>query len=139
MIMTGLARLGRDPEVRFTSGGKAVMNLAMAFNLGWGENQRTTWVKATMWGERAEKLAPYLAKGSLISVIMSEIELESYEGRDGKTYTNLIARVDQIEFAGKKEGSGETQAKPKPKPKPKPVPKKESPKLEDFDDDDIPF
>ncbi|MCK9621984.1 MAG: single-stranded DNA-binding protein [Methylobacter sp.] len=34
MILTGLARLGRDAQVRFTAAGEPVASLALAFSYG---------------------------------------------------------------------------------------------------------
>ena len=50
MLMIGLARLGNDPEVRFTPDGKAVMDLSLAFSYGRKVDgkQPTQWVNGTM-------------------------------------------------------------------------------------------
>ncbi|HMD30272.1 MAG TPA: single-stranded DNA-binding protein, partial [Candidatus Acidoferrales bacterium] len=64
-----VGRLGRDPEVRFTSSGQAVANFSMATDETYkdraGERQkRTEWHKIVVWGKQAEIAQKYLHKGS---------------------------------------------------------------------------
>ena len=40
----------------------------MPIESGLGERKKTTWVVCRVIGERAEKLAPYIKKGSLVTV-----------------------------------------------------------------------
>ena len=141
MILTGLARLGADADVRYLADGTAVANLNLAYNYGKkdGEGKRPTqWVQASMWGERAEKSAPYLTKGTLLNVVLDDIHIETYERRDGGTGTNLKARVNNFEFAGGKPKDGEAPAESRaPEQKPAKKPARE-PELDD-DGSEIPF
>jgi single-strand DNA-binding protein len=102
MLMTGLARLGNDPEVRYTPDGKPVMDMSLAFNYGRKVDgkQPSQWISATMWGDRCEKLRPYLTKGQLVFVSMTEPHIEEYKRKDGTTGVSLRARVGELEFAG---------------------------------------
>ena len=112
MLMLGLARLGNEPEVRYTPDGKAIMDLSLAFSYGRKVDgkQPTQWVNGTMWGDRCEKLKPYLAKGQLLFVSMTEPHVETYKRKDGTEGTTLRARVGELEFAGPKpESQPETQ------------------------------
>ena len=112
MLMIGLARLGNDPELRYTQDGKAIMDLSLAFSYGRKVDgkQPTQWVTGTMWGDRCEKLKPYLAKGQLLFVSMTEPHVETYKRKDGTEGTTLRARVGELEFAGPKpESQQETQ------------------------------
>lgn len=114
MILTGLARLGRDAEVRFTPQGDPVANLALAFNYGKkGEDGKrpTQWVDAQIWGARAEALAPYLTKGVAVCVVLEDPHIETFDRRDGQTGASLRARVVSLEFAGSSE-RGEQRQKP---------------------------
>ena len=61
MKAQGLARIGKDAEVRFTPGGTAVANVSLAFTYGKkGDDgkRQTQWVDASIWGQRAEPMAP---------------------------------------------------------------------------------
>jgi len=147
MILTGICRLGRDAEIRYLPDGKAVANLSLAYNHGKkdGEGKRPTqWISASLWGERAEKLAEYLTKGTLLSVVLNEVHIETYDKKDGGTGTNLKGMVSHIEFAGGKredsEKPKEAQAERTTERKATPAgAKKPLPGGFDQMDDDIPF
>jgi single-strand DNA-binding protein len=154
MFLIGLARLGKDAEIRFTPDGVAVANLALAFNYGkkGADGKRATqWVDASFWGERAQKLEQYLVKGQLVEVHLVDPHIETYTLRDGASGTKMVAMVNHLEFAGSapqqsgqqapahgqgqqrnsyadQKGSGNA---PRPAPKP-------APNFSDMDDD-IPF
>lgn len=113
MKTIGLARLGKDAEVRFTPGGDAVANLSLAFNYGKRDgdgNQPTQWIDASLWGKRAESLAQYLTKGSVHCFTLSEVHIETYEGRNGQG-SKLVARVDDVQL-GPRQGGGDQQQRP---------------------------
>jgi single-strand DNA-binding protein len=124
MLMIGMARLGNDPEVRYTPDGKPVMDMSLAFNYGRKVNgqQPSQWISATMWGDRCEKLKPYLSKGQLVFVSMTEPHIEEYKRKDGTTGVSLRARIGELEFTG---------SRPEQKSEPKSA-------LDDLDDD-VPF
>jgi single-strand DNA-binding protein len=107
MLMLGLARLGNEPEVRYTPDGKALMDLSLAFSYGRKVDgkQPTQWVTGTMWGERCEKLRPHLAKGQLLFVSMTEPHVETFKRKDGSEGVTMRARVGELEFAGPKPDS----------------------------------
>jgi len=108
MLMTGIARLGSAPSVRYMPDGTAVMEVSAVFNHGkkGPDGKRAAqWVKATMWGARCEKLAPYLNKGDQIHLVLSEPHIETFEKKDGTgqgfvlraklTDLELLATVDR--------------------------------------------
>ena len=73
MRANGLARIGKDAEVRYSPNGDAIANLSLAFTYGkkgTDGKRPTQWVDATLWGKRAESLAPYLKKGGQIVVYL---------------------------------------------------------------------
>jgi len=135
--MYGLAKIGRDAELRKTSSGEAVCNLSLAFNYGRkGEDgkQPTQWVEGAMWGKRAESLAQYLVKGQSVMVTLQDVHIETFTKSDQTTGTKLTGRVADIAFAGP--APQRQEAPPPPPPKPKPTPSGSG-----FDDmsDDPPF
>lgn len=102
MHIIGLARLGKDAEIRFTNEGKAVANIALAFNYGKKDQdgkRPTQWVDAALFGDRAEKLAPYLLKGTLVDVHLADPHIETYTTRDGASGSKMVAMVNHLEFA----------------------------------------
>lgn len=142
MILTALARLGRDAEVRHTPKGEAVANLALAINYGRkgsDGNRPTQWVEASLWGARAESLAPHLMKGKLLYVVIEEPHIETYDGKNGQGH-KLVGRIASLEFAGGK-GDGQ-QSEPQQAPQQRQPTQRQQPQQSsgfgDFDDD-IPF
>lgn len=100
--MYGLARLGRDVELRSTAAGEPVASLSLAFSYGRkGEDGKrpTQWVEGVLWGKRAEALAQYLTKGLRVIVTLQETHVETYEGKNG-TGAKLVGRVAEIELIG---------------------------------------
>ena len=94
----GLARLGRDAELRTTRQGESVATLALAFSYGRkgsDGNRPTQWVDAALWGKRAEALAPYLTKGGLVSVVLEDVHIETFDGKNGPGH-KLAARVVDV-------------------------------------------
>jgi single-strand DNA-binding protein len=136
MKAQGLARIGKDAEVRYTPGGTAVANLSLAFTFGKkGEDGKrpTQWVDASLWGQRAEQTAPYLLKGKQIVAYLEDVSIQTYVKGDGSSATKMVARLSDLEFVA----TGE-QAESQPKAEPKPQPKQTS-GFDDLDDSDIPF
>lgn len=105
------------------------MDLSLAFNYGKKVDgkQPTQWISGTMWGDRCEKLQPYLTKGQQVFVSMTEPHLESYTRKDKTEGVSLRARIGELEFVG---GKSEPQEE-----KPKVL---KAPGFDDLDDD-IPF
>lgn len=131
-ILTITGNLGRDAEVRYTPSGKAVTDVAVPATSGWGDNKKTIWVKCVIWGERAEKLAPYLLKGTAVT-ISGEFGTEEYTARDGQAKTNVTINVNQLQLGATMQNRAEKSSAPAQQ---QPQPQRAEP---DSWDDDIPF
>jgi single-strand DNA-binding protein len=135
-----IGHLGRDPEVRYTEGGDAVANLAIATSESWkdksGEKQeRTEWHRVTAWGKLAEICGEHLKKGSQVYV-EGKLQTRKYTDKDGvEKYTTEI-RADQMRMLGRpRDGGGGEQQQSRPQQQQR---AQASKKQDDFDDD-IPF
>lgn len=147
MKTIGLARLGRDAELRRTPGGDPVCNLSLAVNYGMKAqdgNRPTQWIDASLWGKQAEALAPYLLKGSVHCFTLSDVRIETYQGQNGPGH-KLAARVDNVELGPNGQGGGQGGGSA-PAAAPRPAsgqqrPAASPPASRGFDDmdDDIPF
>lgn len=131
----GLARVGRDAELRRLTNGDAVLNLSLAFNYGKkGDDGRrpTQWLEGAMYGARAEALAQYLTKGTSVAVSIDDVHIEEFKRADGTPGTKLVGRIGQLDLAG---GGQRSEA-----PAPPPAVRPQQPKT-GFDDmaDDIPW
>lgn len=127
-----IGSLGRDAELKTSTNGGAFAKLAVAVNTGWGEKKATTWWDVTYWGNRAEKVTPYLTKGTKVFVD-GDFSMNSYQTNSGEQRVTPSIRADRIELLSPK-AQAET-----PPPREKPVtPPKPAPQSGEMDDD-IPF
>ncbi len=110
--LIGLYRIGNEPELRYSSSGMAVLQLSLAYN--YGKEKKSQWVRASLFGKRAESLAPYLAKGQLIYAEISDVHLNEFTSKDGKQGVSLEGIVQEVGLTGK----GDTQEKPAQQAKP---------------------
>ena len=103
--------LTRDPEVRRTQGGMAIMTFGVAVNDRRKNQQTGEWedyanfIDCTMFGSRAESVANHISKGSKVSV-EGKLRWSQWE-RDGQKRSKIEVIVDEIEFMSK--------AQPQPK------------------------
>ena len=94
--------LTRDPELRQTQGGMAILSLGVAVNDRRKNQQTGEWedvpnfVDCVVFGTRAEKLAQFLAKGSKVA-IEGKLRWSQWE-KDGAKRSKLEVIVDEIEF-----------------------------------------
>lgn len=112
-----LGNCGADPELRFTHGGQAVLNIRLATSESYLDKdkvrrERTDWHSVTIWGKRGEALAKILAKGSTIFVEGS-IRTSSYEDKEGvKRYKTEVNANNVILAGGKRDGAGASEDRP---------------------------
>lgn len=100
-------RLGKDAELATTQAGKSVLRFSLAVSGGYGDKKKTEWFSCSMWGERAQKLEPFLKKG--VAVLIDGSLSTSASEYNGKNYTNLNVFVDNLAFAGSKQEQQEQQ------------------------------
>jgi len=144
MLITGIARLGRDAELRYTPSGEKVANLALAFNYGkkGADGKRPAqWIDGALWGDRAEALQPHLLKGTAIGVTLTDPHIETFTARDGKAGSKLVGRIIDLEFAGGGAKPAQGAATPPSGPKSPSATASSAPPANSFADfeDDIPF
>jgi single-strand DNA-binding protein len=106
-----LGNLGADPELRFTQGGQAVLNMRLATTESYLDKdkvrrERTDWHNVVVWGKRGEALAKILAKGSSM-FIEGSIRTSSYDDRDGNKRYKTEIHATNILLTGRGRGGGE--------------------------------
>ena len=107
--------LTRDPELRTTNGGTAILNFGVAVN-DRRKNQNGEWedypnfVDCVMFGTRAETVSRYLQKGSKIAA-EGKLRYSSWE-KDGQRRSKLEVVVDDIEFMSARDGQQSMQHEP---------------------------
>ncbi|MFT3912505.1 MAG: single-stranded DNA-binding protein [Anaeromyxobacteraceae bacterium] len=110
VILVG--NLGKDPEVRYTSGGQAVANLRIATSRSWTDKQsgqrkeETEWHDVEVWGKQAEQCGEYLAKGRQVYV---EGRLKTDKWQDKQTNQErykVKVVAETVRFLGGRGGAG---------------------------------
>jgi single-strand DNA-binding protein len=77
-----VGRLTKTPELRYTTGGKAVATLRLAVDRGGSGDKETDFIDVVVWEKQAETVANYLDKGRLIGV-QGRLQIRQYE-KDGQ-------------------------------------------------------
>ena len=113
VILVG--NIGKDAEVRYTTGGAAVSTLSLATTEVWNDKasgqrqERTEWHRVVVWGKQAETLSEYLTKGRQI-YIEGRLQTRQWDDKDGnKRYTTEV-RTDRIVLLGGRSSTGEAGA-----------------------------
>lgn len=134
IIITGVGRIGKDAQTRFTQGGEAVTGFSLAMDNGFGDKKQTLWFDASLWCKRGESVAPYLVKGAQVFVV-GELGEREHEGKVYKTMR--LQTLDLV--GGKPEGSaGSGGSRGGAPQRSRPARATDAP-MDDFGDDDIPF
>ncbi|HYN70644.1 MAG TPA: single-stranded DNA-binding protein [Candidatus Eisenbacteria bacterium] len=103
-----IGNLGRDPELRYTPNGKPVTTFSVAVNQSTKNQQTGEWVEATdwfrisVWGDRAERAAENLRKGSRVFVD-GRFRTREYETNDGRKGLSLDVSADTVIGLDKRE------------------------------------
>ena len=171
VIISG--NLTRDAELRQTASGTSVLGFGVAVNDRRRNNQTGEWedyanfVDCTMFGQRAQAIAPYLRKGLKVA-LEGKLRYSSWE-RDGQKRSKLEVIVDDLEFMssrndgqqggyngnygnsgynnggynagnqGYNSGYNQGYAQPQPQQAPAPMPQAQPDVSASVYDDDIPF
>lgn len=91
--------LTADPTTRATSSGKSVTSFTIGVTRSRKDangDKQSDFFRITTWGATADFCGKYLAKGSRVAVT-GEVNLNSYEGKDGKTRYSLDVQADKVE------------------------------------------
>lgn len=132
-----IARLGQDPELKYTQSGVAVANFSVATNLVWKDHdgnkqEKTEWHNITAWRGLAETCGSYLKKGSRV-YLEGRLETDSWEDENKKKHYKTKVVVDSmIMLDGKPSGSSAPAAGGD-------IAAETSAATSDSKDDDLPF
>ena len=100
--------LGKDPEISYTSGGKALTKFSIAVYQGKGKDDM--WMNITCWGELAEAVNDSARKGTFVEV-KGRLTQRKYEG---KYYYDVVADSVEVILRGKTPGEAKQVAKSDP-------------------------
>ena len=136
-VFTFSGYIGQDIKIIPTSTGKVFGTFSVANKVGFGQNKTTNWFNCKLWGERANKLQPYLKKGTSV-IISGELVLREYE-KDGVKMKTADVNINQVDFSVKTDESTE-QTEIFENKKFQNDPQKNTPKFNENEKfDDVPF
>ena len=90
-----IGHLGQDPELRYTSGEKAVVNFTVASKAKWGDKEQVEWQRLVAWERLAEIIDQYLKKGSL-AFFEGSLRTRKYQHQDGSERAITEIRVREM-------------------------------------------
>lgn len=134
VILVG--NLTRDPELSETGSGVAMCRFSIAVSRDYANadgNRETDFFNITVWRNRAEVCARYLKKGNKVGIVGS-IQNRTYDDKDGnkRTVTDIVA--SEVEFLTPKNAQSDVSDGEEIS-----TVKREIPKLEEIDDNQLPF
>ncbi len=158
-----IGNLGRDPEVKYTASGSAMVNVTVATSESWNDKQtnerveRTEWHRVVAYRRLAEIMGEYLRKGSKV-YIEGKLQTRKWQDQNGQDRwtTEIVANEMQMlgsrsdDMGAARSGGFRDQrpaqapqqsAPPQQAPQQQPqAPQQAATTVEDgFTDDDIPF
>lgn len=97
---TLVGRLTKNPEIRFTGSGIAVLSFTLAVERSYTNAQgerETDFINCVAWRGTAETLSKFAVKGSLIGVTGS-IQTRNYQNNEGRTIYTTEVLVDNFQM-----------------------------------------
>lgn len=135
--LTIAGRVGKEPEQRALQDGTSVLSFSVADDQG--KDKPTIWWRCSLFGKRADSLAPYLTKGSSVTVVGNVTERE-YTDKDGNQRKAMEVRVGDIALQGGRQQNEAAAPEPRAQaPRPTRAPAHQPRNGFDDMDDDIPF
>jgi len=120
-----MGNLTKDPELRYTPQGTAVLNLRLAVNRKFrNKNQElkeeTCFITVVVWNKQAEACNQYLHKASAVFV-EGILQSRSWEDNAGQKRNVIEVRAERVQFLGAAPAKGlpdaeSAQQEPLPEP-----------------------
>ena len=104
--------LTRDPELRRTQSGMAIMGIGVAVNDRRRNSQTGEWedyanyIDCTMFGARAESLSNILTKGMKVA-IEGKLRWSQWETKDGQKRNKIEVIIDELDIMTSRNGGGQ--------------------------------
>jgi len=147
-----MGNLTRDPEMRYTQTGTAIVKFGLAVNRKYRNRnsqeltEETTFVDVEGWGNQAETFNKYMNKGRPVFV-EGRLRLDSWDGKDGQKRSRLVVVMENFQFLGAGAGAGAGAGPRSPAPSRsggsvqagQVAERGDGPPADDYDFDDIPF
>jgi single-strand DNA-binding protein len=97
--VTLIGNLTRDPELRYTTGGRGVASFGLACNRRYQVNgewqEQVSFFNVVAWGTLGENVAASLTKGTRV-IITGRLEQRSWETQDGEKRSVVEVVADEV-------------------------------------------
>jgi single-strand DNA-binding protein len=97
--VTLVGNLTRDPELRFTTGGRGQASFGLAVSRRYQVNnewqEQTSFFNIVAWGTLGENIAASLTKGTRV-IVTGRLEQRSYETKEGEKRSVVEVIADEI-------------------------------------------
>jgi single-strand DNA-binding protein len=97
--ITVVGNITRDPELRFTAGGKGVASFGIAVNRRYQVNgewqEKVSFFNVVAWDSLGENAAASLSKGSRV-IVTGRLEQRDYETKDGDKRSVVEIVADEV-------------------------------------------
>ncbi|HBU09019.1 MAG TPA: single-stranded DNA-binding protein [Candidatus Omnitrophica bacterium] len=113
-----MGNLTKDPELRYTPQGTAVVNLRMAVNRRWkdktGESkEEVCFITVVAWDKQAEVCNQYLRKGAPVFV-EGRLQSRSWEDATGGKRSVVEVRAERVQFLSSSQGASGAREQSQP-------------------------
>lgn len=133
VILTG--RLTKDPELRYSGGGKAVVQFGLAVNArrqnAGSQSEETSFFDIVVFGNQAEVCKKYLTKGRSV-LVEGRLRQRTWTSEDGQKRRKVEIIANRVHFIGTAQKEAQSIVEPV----------EDVPAVEDAlpdDEEDIPF
>ena len=113
--LNAIGNIGQSAELKYLPDSTPVAQFSFALQAGYGDKQVTTWLRCSIFGKRAETLAPMLTKGTRIG-ITGELTNRPYTDKQGVEKHSLELRVSDVTLLGNKDASTSSAQRQDSKP-----------------------
>ena len=97
--VTLVGNITRDPELRYTTGGRGVASFGLAVNRRYQQNgewqEQTSFFNVVCWGELGENVSATLTKGAR-TIVTGRLEQRSWETQEGEKRSVVEVSIDEI-------------------------------------------
>lgn len=99
-VVTVIGNLTKEPELRYTTSGRAVVSFGLAVGRKWKDKndewqENTSFLNCVAWAELGENAAASLEKGNRV-MVTGRMEQRSYETREGEKRSVVEIVCDDI-------------------------------------------
>jgi len=108
-VITIAGQLGRAADLKHLNSGDAICNFSIADSMS---KDKTIWWNCSLFGKRAESLAPYLVKGQAVTVSGTITERE-WTDKEGTQRKSMDVRINDVALQGGRRDSEEPRQQAK--------------------------